>query len=332
MIAILRKIGIITDVSRETVRKSIESKYEDEQKNSTLNSVKEVLEKKYEVEIYKADESLMLKLKENRPDLVFNLSSGIVGESRQSQVPAILEMLQIPYTGSGILTHSLALHKGIAKKIFMQNQVPTPRFQLFTSFEQLLDKNLKFPLIVKPSMEGSGIGVHKDSLVYNEEEFYKVLKNRLELYEQSILVEEFIEGREFTVGILGNEPDIMVLPIMEISFDRVPEDLGKFYTFETKTKMGHLTDYICPAKVSVELEEKIKSVALRAYKALECRDISRVDVRVREDKPYVLEINTLPGLKKGYSDLPKMAEIAGFKYDKLIDVIIKSAAKRYGLI
>lgn len=328
----LKKIGIIVDSSREAIYKNEETRHQDHQKTATLESIKQALERKYDVTVFEANVNLASKLLEDKPDLVFNLSSGIVGECRQSQVPAILEMLRIPYTGSGIMAHCLALHKGMAKRIFLQNGVPTPRFQIFTSIDEQLDESLNFPLIVKPSCEGSGMGIYRDSLVYGREQLYSVVRDRLEKYKQAILVEEFIEGREFTVGVLGNDPDIKVLPILEINFDRVPDEYGKFYTFETKTKMGHLTNYYCPAPISDELKEKIEKAVVSAYRSLDCRDISRVDIRVKGEEPYVLEINTLPGLKKGYSDLPKMAEVAGMTYEQLIDFIVESAVKRYGII
>jgi D-alanine-D-alanine ligase len=328
----IKKVCIIKDGSRETLHRNEESKHIDHQKSATLDTVREVLEKRYDVVVLKADAFLPAKLEQEKPDIVFNLSSGIEGESRQSQIPAILEMLRLPYTGSGTLAHSLALNKGMAKQIFLQNRVPTAKFQIFTSLDQELDKSLKFPLIVKPSCEGSGMGVHRDSVVYNEKDLYRIVGNRLKEYEEDILVEEFIDGREFTVGIVGNGPKVKVLPILEINFDNVPEESGKFYTFETKTKMGHLTNFYCPAPVTDELREKIEMAALGAYNSLKCRDVSRVDIRVKDDMPYVLEINTLPGLQKGYSDLPRMAEAGGMTYDYLINFILESAAKRYGIL
>jgi len=325
----IEKVCVIKDGLMETLKKNEESEHIDHQKSATLKSVKKVLEKRYEVVVVKADKFLPIKLEQEKPDMVFNLSSGVEGESRQSQIPAILEMLRIPYTGSGTLAHCLALNKGMAKQIFMQNGVPTANFQLFSSPEEKLRPDMRFPMIVKPSAEGSGMGIYRDSLVHNEEELYRIVGDRLKEYGQDILVEEFIDGREFTVGIIGNGDDTKVLPILEINFDNVPDESGKFYTFETKTKMSRLTNFYCPAPISEELKKRIERAALGAFNSLKCRDVSRVDIRVSDENPYVLEINTLPGMQKGFSDLPRMAEVDGMSYEDLIYFIIESAAKRY---
>lgn len=325
----IERVCVIKDGLMETLKNNEESEHVDHQKSVTLKSVKKVLEKRYEVVVMKADKFLPVKLEQEKPDIVFNLSSGVEGESRQSQIPAILEMLGIPYTGSGTLAHSLALNKGMAKQIFLQNGVPTANFQIFSGPEEELRPDMQFPLIVKPSAEGSGMGIHRDSLVYNNEDLYRVVGDRLKEYAEDILVEEFIDGREFTVGIIGNGYDTKVLPIMEINFDNVPDESGKFYTFETKTKMIPLTNFYCPAPISEKLKRIIKRAALGAFNSLKCRDVSRVDIRVKDGKPYVLEINTLPGMQKGFSDLPRMAEADGMTYEDLIHFIIETAAKRY---
>lgn len=321
------KVGIIVDKPC-TNEYNTEMKHTDEQREITADAVSQILSKKYKTEKIIADEKIIEVLSKNAFDIVFNLSTGARGESRQSQVPAILEMLGIPYVGSGILAHSLALNKAMAKQIFCFHKVPTPGFQIFHTDEEEADPGLKFPIIVKPACEGSGFGIHKDSVVHDEEALGRKVRELLTKYQPPVIAEEFIEGREFTVGIIGNGKGKVVLPIMEIDFEDVPEQYGKFYTFEVKSHCGDKTKYYCPAKISSDLEREIAESVTRAFEALECRDIARVDVRVRDNKPYIIEINSLPGLKPEYSDLPKMAMAAGISYEELINTILDEAIKR----
>jgi D-alanine-D-alanine ligase len=322
------KIGLIYDRPHAEYKDGIEAKHVDHQKKVTRNEIYEILSTKYEVEKIIADEKITEQLLKSEINLAFPLTTGIKGESRQSQIPAILEMLGIPYIGSGVLGHALALDKSVAKKIFDYHQVATPKFQIFHEAEERLNSKLKFPLIVKPACEGSGFGIHKDSVVYNEKELKKKIEGLLNEYIPPVLVEEFIEGREFTVGIIGNGKDKMILPIMEIDFDQVPEKYGKFNTFEVKTECGEETKFICPASVDNKLEKLIRENVSKAFDALGCRDLSRVDIRVKDGQPYVIEINSLPGLEANYSDLPKTAEEAGITYEQLILKIVDTAIKR----
>ncbi|SHI39624.1 D-alanine--D-alanine ligase family protein [Lutispora thermophila] len=325
------KIGLVLDEPKIEMSTD-ESRSADEQKRITANKIYEVLSKKYEVVNIVADVKIIENLKNSNIDIVFNLSTGVRGESRQSQIPAILEMLGIPYVGSGILAHAMALDKTVAKQIFKYHDVLTPNFQIFHDENEKLNPELKFPLIIKPACEGSGFGIHGDSVVYEEEAVRKKVSKLLKQYQPPILAEEFIEGREFTVGIIGNGKDKTVLPILEIDFKDIPEEYGKFYSFEVKANFGHKTNYYCPAPISNKLEEQIKAMASKAFDALGCRDLARVDVRVRDDVPYILEINSLPGLKPVYSDLTKMAEAAGISYDELIIKILEEAIKRIGKV
>lgn len=321
------KIGLVVD-KPNIEKQNKEANCADEQKEVTADKINEVLSKKYKIIKIVADEKIIEELKTSNVDIVFNLSTGIKGESRQSQIPAILEMLGIPYVGSGILAHAMALDKSVAKQIFKFHEVPTPNFQVFNTGLEEMDSSLKFPLIVKPACEGSGFGIHKDSVVYSEKELFKKVRELLKQYQPPVLVEEFIEGREFTVGIIGNGKDKTILPILEIDFKDIPEEYGKFYTFEVKTDFGDETNFYCPAPLSKEIEKAIKENASKAFDALGCRDIARVDVRLEDDKPYIIEINSLPGLKPVYSDLPKMAEAAGMSYEELIMQILKEAIER----
>lgn len=325
------KIGVIYDKPPVDVKYSIESRSADKQKQTTKEEICSVLRKKYDVVEVLADDQIIQSLTDSKIDLAFPLCTGITGESRQSQVPAILEMLGIPYIGSGILAHSLALNKSKAKQIFDYNNISTPTFQSFHTTEERLNPDLKFPLIVKPSCEGSGFGIHKDSVVYNEQDLIKKVNALLKKYQPPVLVEEFIEGRELTVGIIGNGDSKQVLPIMEIDFEDVPEDVGKFYTYEVKCDFGEETKYLCPAQVSKSAEKAILSSAQRAFDVLGCKDLARVDVRLQGNQPYIIEINSLPGLKPEYSDLPKMASKTNLCYDDLIFKIVDSSIERLNI-
>lgn len=320
-------IGLLVDAPK-TGNSSTEAEHANEQREATADRINAVLCRKYDTVRLASDGKLIERLMESKVDIVFNLSTGTRGESRQSQIPAILEMLGIPYIGSGILAHCLALNKAAAKQIFHFHNISTPAFQIFSTGLEKLDPGLVFPLIVKPACEGSGFGIHKDSVVYSEEDLNKKVRELLLKYQPPVIAEEFIEGREFTVGIIGNGETKTILPVLEIDFTDIPEEYGKFYTFEVKTNLGEQTRYYCPAPMDKETEAAIKNNASRAYDALGCRDIARVDVRVRDGRPYVIEINSLPGLQPEYSDLPKMADAAGMTYEDLIFRILEEAEKR----
>ena len=300
----------------------------EEQRKITANRIKSVLSKKHKVIKIIANEQIGENLRKNKLDIVFNLSTGLRGESRQSQIPAILEMLGIPYIGSGILAHGLALNKAVAKKLFRFHDIATAYFQEVYTGNEPLDPNLKFPAIVKPACEGSGFGIHKDSLVFDTKSLYKQVSKTLAKYKPPALAEEYIEGREFTVGIIGNEKEKIILPILEIDFRNVSEEYDRFNTFESKNGLGGSKQLYCPAILSTEKKTNIEKSASMAFDALRCRDFARVDIRVKNNIPYVIEINSLPGLMPGYSDFPKMAEAAGMTYEKLILTILETALKR----
>lgn len=322
------KIGLIHDTPMVDVRSNMESINADKQKQDTKTQIIEVLKTKYKVVEILADDNIIENLNKSQIDIAFSLSTGVRGESRQAQIPAILEMKGIPYVGSGVLAHALALNKAVAKQVLLTNGVATPKFQVFYDVDEKINTDFKYPLIVKPACEGSGFGIHKDSVVYDESAVRTLISKTLLKYGPPVLVEEFIDGREMTVGIIGNQADQYVLPIMEIDFEDVPEEFGKFYTYEVKTHCGKETKYICPAPLEEVEKRNIESIALKAFKALGCKDFARVDIRFRDGKPYILELNSLPGLKAVYSDLPKMALVDGMSYSDLIFKIVDAAITR----
>jgi D-alanine-D-alanine ligase len=273
--------------------------------------------------------SLLEKINNLDVDIVFNISEGISGRNRESQVPILLEMAGIPFVGSDALTLGLTLDKIMAKKIFMAEKIPTPRFLEIKSCDGLVNTDhLKFPLIVKPRFEGSSKGLSEDSRVENKDELIKQAEYIINTYRQPALVEEFISGQEFTVAIVGNDEPLL-LPIVQIKIDGRLKLNNKFYTFARIT--SDRLEYICPARISADLSKKIYDIALKAYNAVECRDFGRVDFRVdQEGNPYVLEINPLPSLSTE-DVFPLVAKEIGISYDELIGRILNSALKRYGL-
>jgi D-alanine-D-alanine ligase len=279
-------------------------------------------------------ENLFTYFKKNRVDMVFNIAEGTSGKFRESEIPAILDYLNIPYTGSNTFSLALALNKAITKKILKAENIPTPQFQVFSKGREELDPKLRFPLIVKPNCEGSAKGINASNVVNSEEALYEKVKEIIGLYKQEVLVEEFIHGKELTVGVLENGK-ATALPILEIDFTACIKSGEYFYSwrmkeFQGNAELGLVPTFYCPARLDKETEEKVKQIAIRTHQAVGCYDISRTDIRLdKNNVPYVLEINPLPGLDPKESNFPVMAYAAGMKYDELIDSILTSAAERY---
>jgi D-alanine-D-alanine ligase len=262
-------------------------------------------------------------------DIVFNISEGLTGRNRESQVPVLLEMMGIPFVGADALTLGVTLDKVMAKKIFIADKIPTPKFfEVITPDDLVNSDHCKFPLIVKPRFEGSSKGLSEDSRVENKEELKKQVEYIVNTYKQPALIEEFISGQEFTIAIIGNDPP-QALPVVQIKIDGRLKLNDKFYTF-ARIASDRL-EYVCPAKVSKALKEKLTNLALKTYRAVECLDFGRVDFRVdNEGKPYVLEINPLPSLSTEDVFMLVAKEI-GITYEQIIGKILESALKRYNL-
>lgn len=273
--------------------------------------------------------------KKNRVDMVFNIAEGKNSKFRESEIPALLDYLNIPYTGSNTFSLALALNKSMTKKILKADNIPTPKFQLFTKGKEKLLEGFKFPLIVKPNLEGSAKGISKSNVVYDEKALRAKLNELIESYKQEMLVEEFIEGKELTVGILENGKPI-ILPILEIDFSTCEKSGEFFYSWRMKEfqgdhNQGLTPTFHCPARLDKETENLVKETALKTHRAIGCFDISRTDIRLSEDNiPYVLEINPLPGLNPKDSNFPMMAYAAGMKYDEIIESVLMGAFQRRG--
>ena len=267
----------------------------------------------------------------HRVDLVFNIAEGLHGEHRESQVPAILESLKIPFTGSSSVTLALALDKAKTKQILASEGLPTPRWQLFPSSATRLNPTLEFPLIIKPNREGSSRGIWRESVVCDEDALGRQVAQVYERYRQEVLVEEFISGMELTVGVLGEEP----LPILEIDFGSCRASGEFFYSWRMKEFQGDAARGLaptlyCPARLDAATTARVQATALKAHRALGCADFSRTDIRLRADgTPFVLEINPLPGLSPLDSNFPVMTTAAGFSHRALIQRIVDLAMARY---
>jgi D-alanine-D-alanine ligase len=296
--------------------------------------------------------SLIEQLPRLKPDICFNICEGHWGDSRESHVPALLEMLRQPYTGSGVLTLALTLDKPMTKRVLAFHDLPTPAFQVFERAEEPLDDDLRFPLFVKPSREGTGMGVSGQSIVHDERELRAQLHDQLARYQQPILVERFIRGREVTIGVIGNlrppvarrMPDdetarrvmggLQFLPPLEVDFRAYPETEGGVYTNRMKTEWAHDFHYLCPAPLDHGEVEQLNRLTAAVFRVTGCRDVARVDFRLDADdgdRPYILEVNPLPGLYPGLSDLVLEAAAEGTSYAGLINAILDAASLRYGM-
>ncbi|MBI3615814.1 MAG: ATP-grasp domain-containing protein [Candidatus Omnitrophica bacterium] len=271
-------------------------------------------------------EQLLKVLDHLAVDLVFNIAEGWTGRNREAQVPILLELRGIPYVGSDALTLSFTLDKLMTKKVLLAEGIPTPRYFEISHPEAPLPPDLTFPLIVKPRYEGSSKGISEHSVVHSPSELKAQAARVIQTYHQPVLVEEFIQGTEFTVAVIGNDPP-EVFPAVQIQIDgRV--DLGDlFYTF---SRIASGAGYVCPARIEPKLEKRLRELALRTYQAVDCLDFGRVDIRVdRGGNPYVLEINPLPSLSTE-DVFTAVAKHLGLTYEAMIEKILEAAVKRYG--
>lgn len=302
--------------------------------------MKDALELFNDVIMIEADEHAYEKFRTTRPDIVFNVAECANGTSREAQIPAMLDMLKIPYTGSDPLTLTTCLDKARTKEILAYHKIPTAKFIFVETLADLERFNLNFPVMIKPVAEGSSKGIFNSSLVYTLDELKEKLVTSIVTYKQPFLLEEFLPGREFTVAIMGNDIETEVLPIVEINFDQLPKELVPIYSYEAKwvvdTRENPLNIFTCPAQLDETLSDKIKKVALDTFKVLRCRDWSRIDIRLDQNgEPNIIEINPLPGVlpdPKDNSCYPKAARAHGLSYVEMLNKVLLTAAKRYNLL
>jgi D-alanine--D-alanine ligase len=297
---------------------------------TTLQAIREAIASYgHEVIDLEATPDLPSVLSATPVDVVFNMAEGFKGRTRESQVPALLELLDIPYSGSDPATLAVALDKTLAKRVVRQHGILTPNFMTMTTGKEKLPKDLQqFPLIVKPNAEGSSKGVHPASVVRNDAELRESARKLVEKYKQPALVEQYISGREFTVGLLG-EHRPKVLPIMEIVFlDNA--DTTPVYSFEFKQDWSSKIRYEVPSRLEPAQQRALEKAARESFAALNCRDVARIDFRMdAQGRFYFIECNPLPGLTPDWSDLVLISKAAGLDYRGLIGEILAPAIRRY---
>jgi D-alanine-D-alanine ligase len=315
----------------------------------TIDSLRAALETDGHSTVFiQADKDLPYALREEKPDICFNIAEGLGGDAREAQVPALLELLGIPYTGSRVLANGISLDKTLTKRIWRDRRLPVAPFQEFIIGDEPLRTELKFPLFVKPAREGTGMGVDMNAIVKNEKELRERAMYIVNTYQQPALVETFLPGREFTVGILGRADAKLYsrhpewyekdgfhrFPVLELDTSRSVTPW--VYSNEAKSKevgADGSPGYICPAEIEPELEKKLKYFALRAHQLLYTLDVSRTDIRLDEDgNPRLIEINTLPGLTPDYSDLCLQAKAEGIRYEDLVLDILYLGASRWDML
>jgi D-alanine-D-alanine ligase len=295
----------------------------------TIDSIREALESYGHVVVpLEATAELPRQLMDAPVDLVFNIAEGVAGRNREAAVPALCELMGIPYTGSDAATLSIALDKALSKRVLRQHGIATPEFQVMETGRERLSPKMKFPLIVKPNQEGSSKGVSAHASVVDDEEALRsVVRELLDKYRQPALIEYYISGREFTVGLLGDKRP-RVLPPMEIVF-RDKANPRPVYDYQIKQEWEKHVYYQCPAKLTPAELKSMERVARETFVALDCRDVARVDLRMDDTgELYVLEVNPLPGLTPGYSDLCLIASAANIDYRSLIGEILAGGLKR----
>lgn len=327
---------VVAPVKTQPTRDDTYAEWDTEE---TIQAVKTALEERHSLTLIEADEDAYQKLVAVQPEIVFNIAEGLRGPSREAQIPAILELLGIPYTGSDPLTLGICLDKSRAKEILSYYQIPTAPFVVVSSLSELARARPLLPAVVKPLYEGSSKGILNSSVVSTAADLRREVKRVLTDYEEPVLVETFLPGREFTVALLGNGPSLQVFPIVELRLDKLPQGVNPIYSYEAKwvwDQSDHPIEmYDCPARIDGRLEARIKELCVRAFHILRVRDWCRIDVRLdAQGEPHILELNPLPGILPNPDDhscFPMAARKAGLSYNRMLQAVLEAAAERYGI-
>lgn len=324
-------VAIIYNLKKKTVSANDDEEAEYDSID-TVYAIRAALEKGgCRVSLFEADEKLATRLDADRPDIAFNIAEGIRGRGREAEVPALLNMYGIPFTGSDETTMCLALDKALAKRLVRSYGIRTPDYALIVRGGRYSGK-LAFPIIVKPNAEGSSKGIREKCVVRDRAELDALIAHNSGVYGADMLAEQYIAGREFTVGVLGNGDDVRVFEPMEISFKHSTQDEFCVYSFGVKKDYKKHIEYRCPSDIPQKVRDEMIRASRRIYAILGCLDFARLDFRVSQDgTPYFIEANPLPGLAPEYSDYPMLAGFCGVSYDELVLSILKAAAARYGI-
>lgn len=271
-------------------------------------------------------------LDEAKPDICFNTCEGFGGDSREAQVPALLEMLGLRYTGPTPLAAAISHDKPTTKRVLHYYGLPSPHFQVFETPDEPVRHTLHYPLFVKPAHEGTGMGIHNDSVVHNEKQLRERVAWCIEAYQQPALVETYIVGRDITCGLVGNGNDVHFFPITEVDFSGYPDDLLPIYGSLQKVELDHLYKNKCPAPLGDKLTAEVRRLTHQTFLVTGCRDFCRVDFRLDDDdRLFILEINGLPGISP-ISDLTLMAQAEGKTHGDLVRSVLNAGLKRYGML
>jgi len=305
----------------------------------TIRAVETALAGHHRVSLVNAAADPCGEFRRLHPDLVFNIAEGLNGASREAQVPAMLDYLGLPYTGSDPVTLGLCLDKQRTKEILSYHRIPTPRFTVVRSLAEV-PQRLRYPLLVKPTLEGSSKGVTDKALVHDRKALLRQVDWVLSSYGQPALIEDFLPGREFTVALLGNGASLRTLPIVEIDFSTLPAGVNPIYSFEAKWLWDReeepLKIFACPAPLEPLLQRNIEETCKRAFRSMGCRDWCRIDVRLDgRGVPNIIELNPLPGIlprPEQNSCFPKAARAAGLTYDAMILSVVDAASVRLNLV
>lgn len=288
---------------------------------------------------FQGDQHLPPKLREHHIEFCFNTCEGFRGDSREAQVPALLEMMGLPYSASKVLALAVTLDKAMTKRVLAYHGLPTPRFQEFHSATEPLDERLRFPLFVKPNREGTGIGIYGDSIIRAEKHLREKADYLLRTYDESVLVEEYVEGRDVTCGLVGNfrpdgsADDLHLFPISEVDYSAYAPGTEHFYSHHLKVDLADDYHSFCPAPLPDPIAAEVRRLTVETFRVCGCLDVARVDFRLDVNnnlQPMILEINALPGLAWN-SDLTMCAEAEGWTHYQLLQAVFNAALERYGL-
>jgi D-alanine-D-alanine ligase len=273
-------------------------------------------------------------IEEKEPDLIFNLCESVGDKSTHEMfVAGIYELMGVPYTGAAAFTLGMCQNKVRTKQVLSFHKIRVPRFALYKNASEVIEDefDLKFPVIVKPSLEDASVGIDNGSVVDNFAALRKRVRSIFQNFDQPALVDEYIEGRELNVALIGNRRPV-VLPISEIDFSGLPPELPKIVTYAAKWMEG-TDEYkgtvgVCPAQIPTEIERQAKDIALRAYRIMGCRDYARVDMRLdKNNNLYVIEVNPNPDISDD-AGFARSARAYGYSFDEIINKIVEYALER----
>jgi D-alanine-D-alanine ligase len=333
------RIGITCNIQGQSTgpESGSDDAQEEFDKPETVESIASVLrELGHEVTVLGDGRAMIERVLLDAPDFVFNFAEGTgVSRSREARVPAVLEMLGIPYSGSDPLALAATLDKDCTKRLAESAGVHTPKWTVVHAAQSLADasnvlQEFTYPIIIKPAYEGSSKGIRSKCLVDSPKELSVVVRELLETYRQPVLVEEFIAGDEVTVAVVGNQPP-RVLGAMRIWPQRDGERDRFVYSLEVKRDWRQRVRYETPVQIEPAILNRIERAALATYRVLGCRDVSRLDFRVRDGVPYLLEVNPLPGLNPESGDIVLLAQGYGIGHRELVEMVFQAACARYGL-